>query len=134
MKATSRKQRRRIRHERVRRRVFGTGDRPRMNINISNRNGEVQFIDDDKGITVAGVGTVGNTDGRLNMSAAYELGKAGAEKANACGVEEVVIDRAGRKFHGRVKEIVRGALENGLKAGKSETPAAVEGGNDKEEQ
>ncbi len=133
MKATSRKQKRRTRHERIRRKVSGTSERPRMNISISNRHGEVQFIDDGNGVTLAGVGTVGKSDVRLNMSTAYELGKAGAEKAKASGIEEIVIDRGGRKFHGRVKEIVRGALENGLKAGESEAPAA-EGGKDKEEQ
>ncbi len=105
-----------------------------MNISISNRHGSVQFIDDEEGVTLAGVGTLGKSDVRLNMAAAYELGKAGADKAKTSGIEEIVIDRGGRKFHGRIKEIVRGALENGLKAGASEVPASEKDASNKEEQ
>jgi large subunit ribosomal protein L18 len=106
-----------------------------MCISITNNNGSVQFIDDEAGVTLAGTSTAGNAEVRFNMSAAYELGKAGAEQAKGKGIEEVIVDRGGRKFHGRVREVVRGALDSGLKAGSSSLAAAgepVQG--DKEEQ
>lgn len=119
MKARNRKEQRKRRHFRLRNKVAGTRLRPRMSITLSNASGFVQFIDDDEGLTLAGEAMQGDRKQSINMSSAYVLGKDSALKAKAMGIEEVVIDRGGRKFHGCVREVVRGALDGGLKAGAS---------------
>lgn len=105
---------RRLRHRRLRQKVKGTAARPRMSLNFSNKNINVQFIDDEKAVTIAAVTTVG-TDAKLNVATAMDLGKKAAEAAQAKGISAVVVDRGGFAFHGRVKALVDAAVEAGLK-------------------
>ena len=104
---------RRRRHRRVRRKISGVAERPRMAIMKSSRHLYVQLIDDVAGVTLASATTVGST-GKLNVATATELGKNIAEAAVAKGIERVVVDRGGFPFHGRVKAVVDGAVEAGL--------------------
>jgi large subunit ribosomal protein L18 len=105
---------RRLRHRRLRQKVQGTAARPRMALYFSNKNINVQFIDDDAAKTVAAATTLG-TDAKLNVATATELGKKAAEAAIAKGVSKVVVDRGGYAFHGRVKALVEAAVAAGLK-------------------
>ncbi len=105
---------RRLRHRRLRQKVKGTAARPRMALYFSNKNINVQFIDDDAAKTIAAATTLG-TDAKLNVATATELGKKAAEAAIAKGVSKVVVDRGGYAFHGRVKALVEAAVAAGLK-------------------
>lgn len=113
MKENTRKEGRRIRHVRLRKRIFGTADRPRMAISISSRNMNVQFIDDDKGCTMAAAAARGADEGH-NMATGTALGTRAAEAAAKAGIRRAVVDRGGHKFHGRVKAVVDAAVEAGL--------------------
>ena len=105
---------RRLRPRRLRQKVQGTAARPRMALYFSNKNINVQFIDDDAAKTIAAATTLG-TDAKLNVATATELGKKAAEAAIAKGVSKVVVDRGGYAFHGRVKALVEAAVAAGLK-------------------
>lgn len=111
----SRKELRVARHERIRKKVAGTAARPRMAVMISNRHLYVQFIDDEAGRTIASVSTCGADDGAVNVAAAGQLGKKAAEVAKEKGIGAVVFDRAGFRYHGRIKAIADAAREAGLK-------------------
>ena len=107
-----------IRHARVRRRVVGTTERPRLAVFRSLGNIYAQIIDDVKGTTLVAASTMekdakGNYGG--NVTAAGQVGKRLAERAVAAGVGTVVFDRNGFKYHGRVKGLADGAREGGLK-------------------
>ncbi len=113
MSVLNRKEQRVRRHLRIRRRISaGTAARPRMAIFVSNRHMYVQFIDDTVGNTIASAATGKGVP--CNVAAAKELGETAAKAALAKGVTTVVIDRAGFKYHGRVKTIVEAALAAGL--------------------
>ncbi len=113
MSVLNRKQQRVRRHLRIRRRISaGTAERPRMAIFVSNRHMYVQFIDDVAGNTIAAASTGKGVP--CNLASAKELGEAAAKAAMAKGISVVVIDRAGFKYHGRVKTIVESALAAGL--------------------
>ena len=92
-------------------------DRPRVSVFRSNKYIYVQIIDDVKGVTVASASSL-EKDMRVksagNISAAAEVGKRLAERAVKAGVKEVVFDRGGYRFHGRVKALADGAREGGL--------------------
>jgi large subunit ribosomal protein L18 len=108
-------QRRLRRHRRVRARVTGTAERPRLSVYRSNRGVFAQLIDDGKGHTVAAVNWI-EPDLR-KLSAAEQAKRAGellAERAKAAGVETCVFDRGGYRYHGRVKALAEGAREGGL--------------------
>lgn len=113
MKARSRKDFKRKRHARIRKKVKGTAERPRMAIMVSNRNMYVQFIDDSRGVTLAAA-TTAKGDTKCTVDVAKDLGRRAAESAMSKGITNMVVDRGGFKFHGRVKAIVDGALEAGL--------------------
>ncbi len=98
------------RHFRVRNKVHGTAARPRMSIFRSNKRIEVQFIDDDKSLTIIGVSCVGK-----NLDAATALGKKAAEAAKTKGIDEVVFDRGGFAFGQNLKALADSARESGLK-------------------
>jgi len=108
------------RHKRIRQKISGTAERPRMSIYISNKHIEVQFVNDDNGATVASATTRGKEDINLNIATATALGAKAAEAAKAKGVSLVVIDRGGYKYHGRVKALVEAALAAGLKVNNDE--------------
>ena len=105
------------RHNRVRGKISGTAERPRLNVFRSKANIYAQIIDDVTGNTLVAASTVekafeGNGG---NKAAAREVGKMLAEKATAMGITEVVFDRGGYVYHGRVSELAEGAREGGLK-------------------
>ncbi len=107
------------RHARIRSKISGTAERPRFCVSITANNIYCQFIDDVSGRTLAATSTLAakfkEQNGRPNMAGAALLGKLAAEAAIAANVKEVVFDRSGFKFHGRVKAIAEAAREGGLK-------------------
>lgn len=108
----NRKDQRQKRHLRLRQRVIGTAEKPRMSLCISNKHMYVQFIDDTVGNTLASASTIKET--KCNLEIAKKLGAAAAEAAKAKGIKTVVVDRGGFKFTGRIAAIVEAAVENGL--------------------
>jgi large subunit ribosomal protein L18 len=115
--AKSRTASRSRRHIRLRKRVVGSAERPRLVVSRSSRHVFVQVVDDSKGITVASASTL-EADLRAfegdKTAKAKRVGELVAERAKAAGVESVVFDRGGNKYHGRVAAIADGAREGGL--------------------
>lgn len=109
---------RKVRQTRVRSKISGTPERPRLNVYRSNKNIYAQVIDDVNGVTLASASTldaeIKNENGG-NKEAAKAVGTLVAERALKAGVETVVFDRAGYIYHGRVKELSEAAREAGLK-------------------
>ena len=105
------------RHVRVRGKVSGTPERPRLNVFRSNANIYAQIIDDVNGVTLVSANTLEKEfEGATgNAEAAKKVGVALAERAKAKGIEEVVFDRGGYVYHGRVAALAEGAREGGLK-------------------
>ncbi len=108
------------RHLRIRKTVNGTPDRPRLNVYRSSNHIYAQIIDDKAGRTLVSASTLdkdlkGKLEATGNKEAAKEVGKLVAEKALAQGIQEVIFDRGGYIYHGRVKELAEGAREGGLK-------------------
>lgn len=104
------------RHRRVRGKVNGSSERPRLAVFRSNRGVFAQVIDDATGKTLAGASWVGLKSFKGDKSAqAREVGKAVAAAAKKAGIETVVFDRGGYLYHGRVKALAEGAREGGLK-------------------
>ncbi|MDT7809360.1 MAG: large subunit ribosomal protein [Acidobacteriota bacterium] len=124
---------RRAVHTRIRRRVRGSQERPRLAIFRSLNHIYAQVIDDERAATIASASTVekdlrGDSGG--NIEAARRVGRAIAERAIAAGVEQVVFDRGGFRFHGRVKALTDAAREAGLNKNErsdEEEPAAADG-------
>ena len=105
------------RHKKIRSKISGTASRPRLAVYRSNANISAQIIDDVAGVTLAAASThekdfEGNGG---NKTAARWVGKTIAERAAAKGITEVVFDRGGYLYHGRVSELAEGAREGGLK-------------------
>ncbi|MES1247801.1 MAG: 50S ribosomal protein L18 [Actinomycetota bacterium] len=106
---------RKRRHRRVRGKVQGTAERPRLVVSRSNRGISAQLIDDLEGKTVASASWIALKSFKGDKSGqAAEVGKLLAKNAKAAGVEAVVFDRAGYLYHGRVKALADGAREGGL--------------------
>ncbi|MBT8462184.1 MAG: 50S ribosomal protein L18 [Gemmatimonadetes bacterium] len=112
----SREAARKIRHYRVRKRVSGTEARPRLAVFRSNRYIYAQVIDDVAGSTLASASSTEKDlrGERLNVVTATKVGKLVAERARSAGVDQVVFDRGGYPFHGRVKALADAAREAGL--------------------
>ena len=109
---------RKARHTRVRKKISGTADMPRLNVFRSNANIYAQIIDDVSGVTLASASTIDKelkVENGSNKDAAKLVGAAIAKNAIAKGIEAVVFDRGGYIFHGRVKELADAARANGLK-------------------
>lgn len=107
------------RHWRVRKKVTGCGERPRLSVRFSGRHIHVQFIDDCKGVTLAAVSTLEKdlrqgAKNRANMPTAAQVGKLAAERALAKNIKNVVFDRGGCRFHGKVKALADAVREAGL--------------------
>ena len=104
------------RHIRVRGKISGTPERPRLNVYRSNANIYAQIIDDVNGVTLAAAASnEKNFEGAAgNKEAARKVGKLVAERAKAKGIDTVVFDRGGYIYHGRVAELAEGAREGGL--------------------
>ena len=104
------------RRRRVRAKVRGSAERPRLSVFRSNRGVNVQVIDDVAGRTLAAVNwTEADIKGLQSMEQAKRVGELVAERAKAAGVETVVFDRGGYRYHGRVKALAEGARDGGLR-------------------
>ena len=105
------------RHKRVRSKVSGTAERPRLAVYRSNAHISAQIIDDTTGVTLVAAGTYEAAFEGIgsNKEAATAIGKTLAERALAKGITEVVFDRGGYIYHGRVSALAEGAREGGLK-------------------
>ncbi|MBR1497529.1 MAG: 50S ribosomal protein L18 [Oscillospiraceae bacterium] len=105
------------RHKRVRGKVSGTPERPRLNVFRSEKHIYAQIIDDVAGKTMVSASSVEKDFEGLgsNKEAARKVGKTVAERAVKAGIEQVVFDRGGYIYHGRVQELAEGAREGGLK-------------------
>ena len=117
MAQKSRQDMRRAIHQRIRQKVGGTGERPRLAIFRSVNHIYAQLIDDAQGVTLASASTTekdwqGRTGG--NIAAAKEIGKTIAERAKEKGITRVVFDRGGFQYHGRVQQLADAAREGGL--------------------
>jgi large subunit ribosomal protein L18 len=116
IKKESRDALRRKRHERLRLRLEGTAERPRLSVFRSSKFIYAQVIDDASGRTLAAASSrepaISNGAGKID--AARAVGKAIAERAKAAGVKSVVLDRGGYQYHGRVRSLAEGAREGGL--------------------
>ncbi len=108
---------RKKRHARVRAKISGTPERPRLCVYRSNANIQAQIIDDTTGVTLAAASSYEKDFGTAggNKEAAKQVGALIAERAIAKGITEVVFDRGGYLYHGRVLELATGAREAGLK-------------------
>ena len=102
------------RHFRRRRKLYGTGECPRLCVAVSNKHIYVEVVDDDSARTLASCSTAGATE-KKDLTGAHTLGKRIAEQALKIGVKTVVFDTGGHKYHGRVKAVSEGAREAGLK-------------------
>ncbi|MDE6832702.1 MAG: 50S ribosomal protein L18 [Ruminococcus sp.] len=105
------------RHRRVRAKISGTAERPRLNVFRSSKHIYAQLIDDVNGVTLASASSMdkGFEGNGGNIEAARKVGAMIAKNATDKGITEVVFDRGGYLYHGRVKELAEGARENGLK-------------------
>lgn len=114
MKLSHKKQLLQKRRWRIRKKVTGTPERPRLTVRFTNKHIHVQIIDDTVGKTQVAVSSVGNEGVKGNVAGAEVMGKAIAEKAVAAGISNVVFDRAGRRYHGVVKSFADAARSGGL--------------------
>ncbi|HAA08692.1 MAG: 50S ribosomal protein L18 [Syntrophomonadaceae bacterium] len=118
IKKPSRNQLRQNKHKRVRRRVIGTGEIPRLCVYKSLNHIYAQIIDDEKGVTLAAASTLdkelSDLPSKNNIEAAKEVGSRIAAKAQEKGITTVVFDRSGYKYHGRVAALADAAREKGL--------------------
>lgn len=113
----TREERRYWRHLRVRKRLSGTADRPRLVVFRSLKHIYAQLVDDNRGVTLLGVSDLTEglqSDGSGKTAKSRAAGKLLAERALAAGVTRVVFDRAGYRYHGRVQAVADGAREGGL--------------------
>lgn len=115
MKQLSRNQIRLHRKRRIRAKVSGTSEMPRLSVFRSLKNISVQVIDDVAGKTLVSASLKEVKKAKNDIAGAKELGKSVAEKCKAQKIENVVFDRSGYKYHGKVKALAEGAREGGLK-------------------
>lgn len=115
MKMKNRLDYRKRRHLRIRKKIVGSAACPRMCVSISRRHMCVQFMDDLGAHTLAACSTVQTPPAGHNLATAKNLGKRAAEAARACGITQVIFDRGGHAYHGRVKMIADAAREAGIK-------------------
>ena len=114
MTVSTRPQTRLKRRRRVRAKIVGTAERPRISVFRSNRGISVQLVDDINGRTLAAVQWT-EFKSANKIEQATDVGKALAERAKSAGIETVVFDRGGYRYHGRVKALADGAREAGLR-------------------
>ena len=109
-----------LRKWRIRNKISGTKDRPRMSVCFTQKNIHVQFIDDSAGVTLAATSTVSKSIPdrdklAANVASAKTVGAAAAQAALAKGIKQVIFDRNGARYHGKVKVLADSAREAGLK-------------------
>ncbi len=121
MSVLSRVEARKQRRRRIRKKVSGTASRPRMAVAISHRRMSVQFIDDDRGETIAAVCSASGGEPK-NVTGARTLGERAGQAILGKGIRGVVVDRGGFKYHGRVRAMVEGAMAVGLGVGSATLP------------
>jgi large subunit ribosomal protein L18 len=119
MAKKSRNEARLRRHRRVRKKIFGTPERPRLNVFRSSKEIYVQIIDDLRGYTLASASSIDQElrpqmEGLSNMEQAQKVGQTIAERAREIGINQVIFDRGGYKYIGRVKALAEAAREGGL--------------------
>ncbi|EZP79125.1 MULTISPECIES: 50S ribosomal protein L18 [Anoxybacillaceae] len=108
---------RKRRHARVRKKIFGTAERPRLNVFRSNKHIYAQIIDDMKAVTIVSASTLDkefDLESTGNIEAAKKVGELVAKRALEKGIKKVVFDRGGYLYHGRVKALADAAREAGL--------------------
>jgi large subunit ribosomal protein L18 len=119
MRTQKKHQLQQLRRWRIRKRIIGNKDRPRMSVCFTNENIHVQFVDDEAGRTLAAVSTVGSKsaakDLAANVNGAKAIGTMAAKNALDKGIKQVVFDRGGNLYHGKVKALADAAREAGLK-------------------
>lgn len=120
IKQISRNERRKIRHKRIRKALFGTSSRPRLTVFISLNNVYAQIIDDEKGLTIVSASSLdkdikGQIKDKKMTEIAKFIGATIAKRALEKEITDVVFDRSGYKFHGRVKALAEEARKAGLK-------------------
>lgn len=108
-----------LRHRRIRKKISGTAERPRLAVHFSGRHIQAQVINDAEGLTVASVHTTeealrSDAAARSNAATAVRVGKLIAERGAGKNIKRVVFDRGGRKYHGKVKALADAAREAGL--------------------
>jgi large subunit ribosomal protein L18 len=108
-----------IRHQRLRKKVAGTPERPRLAVHFSGQHIYAQVIDDDGGMTLAAANTTekafkAEKSSRANVDTAVKVGKLVAERAKSKNINKVVFDRGGSIYHGKVKALADAAREGGL--------------------
>lgn len=118
-KRITRSKARQRRHLRVRKRVHGTSEKPRLNVFRSLSEIYAQVIDDEAGMTMVSASTIdqelrGDISGKTKTEQAKMVGQALAERAKSAGIKQVVFDRSGYRYIGRVKALADGAREGGL--------------------
>ncbi len=113
MKITGRKRR----HLRIRKKLSGTEQKPRLCVFRSNRHIYAQLIDDTRQKVICGLGSVNNKEltGKKKIEVAFEIGKKIGQTAIDKGIKEITFDRAGYRYHGRIKSLAEGARKAGLK-------------------
>jgi large subunit ribosomal protein L18 len=109
-----------LRRWRIRKKVVGSNERPRMSVCFTQKNIHVQFVDDQAGVTMAAISTLSKSMPdreklAANVTSAKRVGQVAAEIAKAKGIVHVVFDRSGARFHGKVKALADAAREAGLK-------------------
>ena len=118
IKKTSKKEMRQGRHIRIRKKISGTGETPRLCIYTSLQHIYAQIIDDEQGVTLVTASTLdkdmADLASKTNIDAAKRVGSSIAEKAKEKGITCVVFDRNGRRYHGKVSALADAARENGL--------------------
>ncbi len=119
MAKVTRSQARKRRHIRVRKKIFGTADRPRLNVFRSLSNIYAQLIDDEAGVTLVAASTLDpqvreEAAGLPKLEQAKVVGKVLAERAREKGIQKVVFDRGGYVYHGRVRALAEASREGGL--------------------
>ena len=114
IKKQSRNSMRIVRHERIRSKVVGTAEVPRLCVFRSNANIYAQIIDDSKGVTLVSASSLELKLKNVNIEAATKVGESIAKKAVKAGIKKVVFDRGGYLYHGKIKALADAARENGL--------------------
>ena len=115
--AQKRREGRLVRHARVRKKIHGTAERPRLAVYRSNKHLVLQVIDDDAGRTIVSASSTETSQkglGGSNVDAATRLGTLLAERAKSAGIDKVVFDRGGFLYHGRIAAVATAAREAGL--------------------
>lgn len=103
-----------LRKGRIRSKISGTADRPRLSIKVSNRHIHCQIIDDEKQSTLLGVSTIGMPSDSTMVEKAEKLGQDLAKKAKKAKISKIVLDRNGKKYHGRIKALADALRKEGM--------------------